>query len=514
MRKPPTTSRSASATGSWASRPRAFDVAASFTLSSRLYTAGSFLQQGWQITRDFANIFFILILLFIALSLVLDIEIGHANPKKMLITLVVVALVINFSFFITEVVIDISDSLALVFYNQVSVVAANKTPVTDQQFNQQLQKAQGHNASGQTVQYIQTEKPLSVALVKAMEPQVLSSNSFYNQLCSVNSSGFFTTQGTTTGTQKCKTSQPLLILMVIFILVGIMYLTVAYCFIIALFSLFGRMVTLFISIVFAPIAFISLVVPKMRGMSGLGYDDWFSTLMSSAFAAPLFFFFILLISLLSQTSIIPTDPSGLSPGILLLLVAIQFMILITLMLKATAYVQKASGEIGDRLGNFARSAISTTGKAAVAVTALGVGTAIGAGAALGEETLGSASSRLASSEKFTDWAANGKGLKGLVGKKMIQLGDYGANASYDPRKALSGLTGVKIDSFGGLSQQARAGGFRANTAREAQKELAFANKLKENQSQSNALEDVLKNRKGLISEKKISSIRKRGHKGF
>ena len=57
----------------------------------------------WQNVRTGAITGFvvILILLFIALASVLDIQIGHADPKKLLVNLVMVALVINFSFFIT-----------------------------------------------------------------------------------------------------------------------------------------------------------------------------------------------------------------------------------------------------------------------------------------------------------------------------------------------------------------------------------------------------------------------------
>ena len=207
---------------------RAFDIAASFTLSSKLYTSGSFLQQGWQVTRDFANIFFILILLFIALSLVLDIEIGHANPKKMLATLVMVALVINFSFFITEVVIDISNSLALVFYNQVTVVAqVNGATVnlTDDALNKQLQAAKGVDSQGHAVQYIQTEKPLSIALVQAMKPQVLSDASFYNKLCT---DSFYAAPATSGNAVKCDPNKANNsgTLIALFLLVGIMYIIV------------------------------------------------------------------------------------------------------------------------------------------------------------------------------------------------------------------------------------------------------------------------------------------------
>lgn len=477
---------------------KVFDLSASLVLSSRLYTAGSFLQQGWQVTRDFANIFFILILLFIALCLVLDYEIGHANPKKMLLNLVLVALVINFSFFITEVVIDTSNALALVFYNQVTVTSTSNgvsTTDSDAQINSQLQGVQGHDANGNAVQYIQNEKPLSVALVQAMQPQILADPAFYNQLCAVSSgSGFYTPQsgGNVSSPVKC-TSTNEGILIVIMILVGTMFLVVGYAFFVALFSLFGRMIGLFINIIFAPLAFVSLIVPRMETLSSFGWNDWLSSLMTNAFAAPIFFFFILLISILSKTSIIPNPiPGTMSPGILLVLVMIQFLLLVTMLIKATNYVKKSSGAIGEALGGLAGGLLKIGG---TAIAGVAVGTAAGGLAVAAQNSIGVAGSKLANSEKFTKWANSDNAAARFIGRGIINTGDAAAKKSYNlgvPLAAAGFNTKSVVSSW---SNDATKGGLQGRAAWKADRDTKFSEKLKENHTEAAELKKNIKKRK-------------------
>ena len=68
-----------------------------------------FLQDGWVIVRDVCNLFFLLALLFIAFCTILRIEKYHA--KKTLLTLIIMALLINFSKPITVFIFDGSQLL-------------------------------------------------------------------------------------------------------------------------------------------------------------------------------------------------------------------------------------------------------------------------------------------------------------------------------------------------------------------------------------------------------------------
>ena len=55
----------------------------------------AFIQRGWKVIRDICNLFFLLVLLFIAFCTILQIE--KYNAKKNLLTLILMALLINFS---------------------------------------------------------------------------------------------------------------------------------------------------------------------------------------------------------------------------------------------------------------------------------------------------------------------------------------------------------------------------------------------------------------------------------
>ncbi len=73
---------------------------------------------GWEITRDVANIFFIFILLVIAIATILRLE--SYGAKQLLPKLIIIALLINFSLVIAFTVVDASNILALAFIKEIS----------------------------------------------------------------------------------------------------------------------------------------------------------------------------------------------------------------------------------------------------------------------------------------------------------------------------------------------------------------------------------------------------------
>ena len=73
---------------------------------------------GWDITRNFANLFFALILLLIAIATVLNLSaLSNYNAKNMLPKFIFVALFINFSKAIVGFLIDISQIIMITLYN-------------------------------------------------------------------------------------------------------------------------------------------------------------------------------------------------------------------------------------------------------------------------------------------------------------------------------------------------------------------------------------------------------------
>jgi len=87
-----------------------------FAIQPTTTITGSLLvQNGWTITRDFANMFFILILLAIALAFILF---PRHQVKKALPRLIIIALLINFSLPIAGFLIDVSNVFSDYFVSQ------------------------------------------------------------------------------------------------------------------------------------------------------------------------------------------------------------------------------------------------------------------------------------------------------------------------------------------------------------------------------------------------------------
>jgi len=72
----------------------------------------------WSSLRDVANLAFILGLIYISLTLILGV--GGNKSKTFLVRLILIAVLLNFSLFISRVIIDAGNITALTFYNSIS----------------------------------------------------------------------------------------------------------------------------------------------------------------------------------------------------------------------------------------------------------------------------------------------------------------------------------------------------------------------------------------------------------
>lgn len=94
-----------------------FDLSAALSLNYSAYSKNSAtaIYEGWKLTRNFFNLFFIFIILVIAIAVIL--QISNYGSKEIIFRLVGVAILINFSFFMTQQIINLTNSVALYFYN-------------------------------------------------------------------------------------------------------------------------------------------------------------------------------------------------------------------------------------------------------------------------------------------------------------------------------------------------------------------------------------------------------------
>ncbi len=103
-----------------------FNLSANLSLNYAAYSKNTAVAvyNGWKLARDFMNLFFIFVILFIAISIILQLH--TYGSQKVLFRLIGVAIFINFSFFVTQQVIVASNSMALFFAksNDVSVFSS------------------------------------------------------------------------------------------------------------------------------------------------------------------------------------------------------------------------------------------------------------------------------------------------------------------------------------------------------------------------------------------------------
>jgi hypothetical protein len=280
-----------------------------YSLSDVSYRS-TFVTNGWAVTRDIANLFFIFILLYAAIKTIIE-GAAKSGTKKLITNVIVVALLINFSLFMTRVIIDATNILARVFYNQIEVKGEPIVAVGGEEA--------GKKVSG--------TKPVSIALVNNFNPQNLSDKVRLNQ-------------STQTGLY--------ILLLVVIIFVNITMFSVFLG--VGLFFL-GRVIGLWIAMVFAPLAFISIALPKgaQTKMQELAWDPWLKELTNMAIMAPIFIFFLYLILRIGDISKIVTVSPDSSAIQNIMAVIIPFFIIIALLKRAKKITSELAGEVGKGL---------------------------------------------------------------------------------------------------------------------------------------------------------------------
>ena len=331
-----------------------------YSTNSDSYTS-SFVTEGWKIIRNVSNIFFIIALLYIAIKIILGLD--STSSKKLIAMVILMALLINFSLFITQVVIDSSNILAKVFYNKITPINKNGNKIDA-------------NSSVE-------EKSISVGLIRGYNPQkIINGQQYYNNI------GKF---------------------VFVTILLTALTLYTAYIFFIIAILFVGRVVSLWISMIFSPLAFISYAVPFLN-ISGFGYKKWWDNLFKAAFLAPIFIFFLYIIILFVELGADAINYANNSEDFMqnLMKTMIPFSIIFLLLMQAKKITIDLSGELGAALTKAGGMALGVAG-----------GAVMGGAALLGTGVIGGAASRIAGSEWLKDQEKK-KGLGGFAARMALK----------------------------------------------------------------------------------------------
>ncbi|MBY0309706.1 type IV secretion system protein [Patescibacteria group bacterium] len=369
----------------------------------------------WGVVRDLFNLTFIFGLIYIGFRMIINSD--DSGAKKAIVNLIIAALLVNFSLFITKTVIDFSN-IAAVQITQVIYRGGTAT-------NQSISVAFGVQM-GLSSLWGQTQEQANTARLQT--------------------GGDLPGQGG---------------LLYIFGAM-ILFLIAAFCFAAGAILLFVRFIALNIMMILSPIMFLGRVFEPLQTYS----SAYWKKFLSYCFFAPAFLLMLYFsLYILGQFTGSIRNSSGLAaelgPGatgvnaIAALLMSGGFLIASVLV------AQKMSGAAGSmtvKVGNNLRE----RGQRMIGASTFG------AGAYVGQRTLGRASARLSDSDTMKNWASRNP----TMGRAALKVTSAVGDASFDGRAALA-AAGVK-----GLGS-ATKGGYETRMKEAAKSDREFADTLGE-----------------------------------
>jgi len=434
------------------------DFTVGYSVRDQSYRSG-FVVEGWGVLRDFCNMFFIFILLYIAFKTILGLAGG--KTKEMIINVVIIGLLINFSLFATQVIIDASNILTRVFYNSETIKVGPK-------INGVVQEKKGPAG----------ELKLSEALVAKVNPQNLIINA-----STVGDLQVKDPLGTDT-VVKGQISQGTFILVVLLAsainIVGlIVFLTCSLLFI-------TRVIGLWMAMIFAPLAFFSYTIPALQDKEMIGWKKWWPNTLSLAFMAPVFVFFMYLIIMFLETGLGLSDASSswsTDKIDFVLKTFVPFIFIMILLVKAKGIAVKMSGEMGEMVS-----------KVGAAAGGLALAAATGGTAMAMRGTVGRLGNKIATSK----WAST----NGAFGRGVGNLGKWTAGKSFDVRSTkLGAMAGKGMDVDMG---KAKEGGYAKHLSEKVESRQKRAKELEvhENEPLKQSLNKTEMDLQTLLNENK------------
>ena len=372
------------------------DMTIAQSLSSTMLNNLTTINTGWGLVRDVGNMFFIFILLYIAIATIL--QATSFNWKKTLGNLIIAALLINFSLFFTKVIIDVSNVFAVTFYNSM------KTTVNGvDHYGPSVILKEGLNLKT-TFDSIDEKKALG-------GPDLELNNM---------------TRG------------------VIWLFGAIFQMIAGFVFLAGAMIFLKRTIAFIFLMILSPIGFIGFVLPATKKFS----DMWWKGITENAVIAPVFLFMLYLVcgiirggNLISMNG---TDKSSLAMAFTgdadHFVIILNFFVLIGLIWGALVISQAVSEKT-------ASSSISFAGKM--------TGGMLTGGAMAGRQIGGRAGRWVSENETLKKGATSGSGITRVASRMALQGGDAAAKSSWDTRNTGAGK--MAIDGFKGMSSMSGTG---------------------------------------------------------
>lgn len=334
------------------------------------------INSGWTISRDVANIFFILILLVIAIATILRFE--TYNAKRLLPKLITVALLINFSLTFGFMIIDFGNFLAQGFYEAVGLDPALKTTgvVRMQQiFN--IKAAEGSSTLNWTLGGVLggaavclTASTIAAATGGAGAAAVPFACSGTVMVLGGAISGlslwrFFSSKADLEASINYFSSV---------LIANIMAITLVFVFVFGGVLLLIRYATLVILLILAPIAYVAYILPDTEGRI---WKKWWDTFLNNVFFFPAFMFLLYIGLTIGSAYLLKPLVGGVSnPGFLTNLVIIEVFLIGALLISRQMGIY-AAGAVINMANKGRQYATGYTGALALRNTTGRIGEALG-----------------------------------------------------------------------------------------------------------------------------------------
>jgi hypothetical protein len=392
----------------------------------------------WTVVRDLFNLTFIFALVYIGFRMILDSDDGGA--QKAIVNLVIAALLVNFSLFFTKAIIDFTNITATQVAN---VLYQGRDPTTT------------GSISGTFMTIMNLPSVLGPSGTAGAAPNAAQASWAY--------------------------------------IIGTMVLSLiaAFSFMAGAILIGIRFIVLNYFMVISPVMFIGRVFPFLQSWQ----DGFWSAFLKNAFFAPAFLLMLYFsVYILENLGGLRNSNPGLHEtlnntqanvgALAIFLLAGGFLIGSVLLAQKMSVV---GGAVAVKVGK------NLQGRGQRLVGSM----TLGAGAAIGQRTIGRAANRIADSDRMKGWAA-----RSSVGAAAFKASNKVADASFDGRNALSAM-GVKELGKG------TKGGYdtRIKEAKEADKK--FAESLGEQKLADTSTEDGRRKRieqtSGLVEQIKADN---------
>ena len=397
---------------------------------------GAIVETMWVIVRDLFNLTFIFGLVFIGFKMILRIDDG--NSRRWLINLILAALLVNFSLFITKFVIDFSNILAVSVINQ-GLEGANP-----------LFSTEPFQIGNSAVQ-------IGVDISESMMQQTGAQTAFLN-VAALTAAGesFSIIFGT----------------LLIFIVGIFVYLSAALLLIV-------RAAVLIVLMMVSPFLFLGMVIPTFSGFS----RNLWSTLLKRAFVAPIYIIFLYITLSVAGSIRGEGEESSLIAGMIATSDTVgqdaaasfgPFILVTVLLLMSLVAAQKLGAEgastminMGQNMRKSAQKKVSNGTRYLGRKAGAGAGAlTVGAGAAGARRSLGRLGNNIGNNKKWQSGNAFQRGAA-AVGAKV-------GSASFDPRSEKGGVLG-----------KGQTGGYAATEKEQKKKEEERAKALEQNPHDAN-----------------------------